>query len=215
MSAWPTSSLRAPTGPRPASLPGLARRTSRSSLDRVGGRLEVVAIDPSATLLSYLRCAASMGIRLPNVRSGVSFGVVFGSSCSDCGVRGSQPTSTKRPECSGSVAMAVTATACGHGCFASSGSLNTEVSRDHQLLCEDVVVAILALSISAELSGLRQSTGQFDRPIDRRCLIGVDAGTTAPHERRSYRSSIAKSGRGRRCVPTSIQCSPRPARSIR
>jgi hypothetical protein len=71
----------------------------------------VVAIDPSATLLSCLGCAYAYAHKVAERRIRVSFGAVSGSSCSNRGVRGSQPTSTKAAGVLGFCRYAVTATA--------------------------------------------------------------------------------------------------------
>lgn len=51
-------------------------------LDRVGRQLEVVAIDPSATLVSCLRCACVDAHKVAERRIRRQLGAVSGSSCS-------------------------------------------------------------------------------------------------------------------------------------
>ena len=144
MSAWPTSSSRAPTGPPPASLPGLVRRTSRSSSTALAGNSKW---SPSTRqhALSWLRCAC-----------------VYAHKVAERRIRGQlrcrlrlillelwrEGITADLDQAAGVLGF------CRHGrdgycvnrpsLFRELGSLNTEVSHDHQLLCNDVVAAILA-----------------------------------------------------------------------
>jgi hypothetical protein len=90
---------------------GLSPTHLVQQLDRVGGQLEVVAIDPSRHACVCLRCACVDAHKVAERRIRRQLRCRLPLSLLEVWREGSQPTSTKGPECSGSVGMAVTATA--------------------------------------------------------------------------------------------------------